>query len=53
MRESFRACGSKLPGGSCLIIIGTEGTYRCLTPQHKDIAGGVLAERGRVRGEGR
>src|SRR4051812_47291621 len=25
MRESFRACGSKLPGGSCLIIVGTEG----------------------------
>ena len=25
MRESFRACGSKLPGGSCLIFIGTEG----------------------------
>lgn len=25
MGESFRACGSKLPGGSCLIVIGTEG----------------------------
>src|ERR1700712_3408446 len=25
MRESFRACGSKLPGGICLIVIGTEG----------------------------
>jgi hypothetical protein len=25
LRESFRTCGSKLPGGRCLIIVGTEG----------------------------
>src|ERR1700722_6170758 len=25
MRKSFRAFGFKLPGGRCLIIIGTEG----------------------------
>ena len=33
MRESFRTCGSKLPGGSCLIIVGTEGADHLVANQ--------------------
>ena len=44
MRRSFRACGFKLPGGSCLIVVGTEGAAL-----HAAVR--TLRERDYIRGE--
>jgi hypothetical protein len=35
MMESFRVCGSKLRGGRCLIIVGTEGALIFLSQSDK------------------